>query len=159
MATPRVKAVGGDAPFQVQLSEGAHYWLADEPVASGGGDQGPGPKTLLLSALGACTAITLKMYAKLKGLPLEGVRVAVGHVKDPTHTPKDEFNRKIALFGPLTPEQRTRMMEIADRCPVHRTLEAGSLVITTSADQPPPAPAAETPAQHAMDAESVDAKG
>jgi uncharacterized OsmC-like protein/pimeloyl-ACP methyl ester carboxylesterase len=149
----------GIGDFQVEVLAGGARFLADEPPEVGGLGSGPTPYDLLCAALGACTAITLKMYAKRKGLPLEGVRVSVGHVKDVAHTPQDEFSRKIALLGPLTPEQRARMMEIADRCPVHRTLEAGARVVTSSADQPPPAPAAETPAQHAMDAESVDAKG
>ncbi|HEY2050407.1 MAG TPA: alpha/beta fold hydrolase [Caulobacteraceae bacterium] len=146
----------GVGDYQVEVLAGGARFLADEPPEVGGLGSGPTPYDLLCAALGACTAITLRMYAKRKDLPLEHVRVSVGHVKDPAHTPKDEFTRKIALSGPLTSEQRVRIMQIADRCPVHQTLEAGSKVITSSADEVLPA---ENPVQHALDAESVNGNG
>ncbi|MBV8683873.1 MAG: alpha/beta fold hydrolase [Caulobacteraceae bacterium] len=149
----------GVGDYQVEVHAGAARFLADEPPEVGGMGTGPTPYDILCASLGACTAITVRMYARRKGWPLENIRVSVGHVKDPAQTPHDEFSRKIALDGPLTPEQRARMLEIAGHCPVHRTLEAGSRVITAFADEPAAVPPAENPVQHALDAEAVNGKG
>lgn len=113
------------------LRDGRHVLTADEPADAGGNDAGPGPYELLLMSLGACTSMTLRMYAELKKLPLERVRVRLSHRKIHaqdcadcvTREGKlDEITRDIVLEGNLTEEQRQRMLEIADRCPVHRTL-------------------------------------
>lgn len=110
-----------------------HRLAADEPVEVGGTDTGPNPYELLLAALGACTSMTLRLYANLKKLPLERVRVKLLHSKihaldcaqcESREGKIDQIERVIELVGPLTEEQRARLLEIANRCPVHRTLES-----------------------------------
>jgi len=121
----------GAQGFVSDIDAGGHPLVADEPVALGGCDQGPSPYQLLNAALGACTAMTLRMYADRKQLPLEGVLVRLDHTKvhakDCADCPQevarvDVIEREITLEGDLDPEQRQRLLEIADRCPVHRTL-------------------------------------
>ncbi|KZY48143.1 osmotically inducible protein C [Roseovarius sp. HI0049] len=113
-----------------------HHLLADEPEAYGGTDKGLTPYGFLSAGLGACTSMTIRMYARRKGWPLEGVSVDVCHDKvhaqdasQPGAKP-DRFRRVIRLEGDLTEEQRQRLLEIADKCPVHRTLERSSEVVT-----------------------------
>jgi putative redox protein len=119
-------------PYLVSLSGGNHTWLADEPETHGGGDRGPTPVELFLGSLGACTAITTAMYAQRKGWPLEHVAVSLGYRRlGPeevassgfTATTVSEISVRLKLVGPLTPEQRDRLAEIAGRCPVKRTVE------------------------------------
>ena len=126
-----VLAATGATSFRTELRLGRHRLVADEPESVGGGDEGPTPYDLLNAALGACTSMTLRMYADRKKLPLHGVKVRLRHSKIhaadcaecETKTGKvDRIEREIELVGPLTDEQRTRMLEIADKCPVHRTL-------------------------------------
>ena len=113
------------------LRAGRHAWTADEPAAVGGNDAGPGPYELLLMALGACTSMTVRMYAERKQLPLKRVRVRLAHRK--IHAQDcadcatkegllDEITREIVLEGELTEEQREKLLQIANKCPVHRTL-------------------------------------
>ena len=123
----------GDGSFQQLITIGTHRLLADEPVGLGGTDTGPSPYDLLLAGLGACTAMTLRMYAGRRGLPLDQVRVALRHDKihaadcqtcETTQGQIDRIERVITLTGDLDDAQRTRLLEIADKCPVHRTLTA-----------------------------------
>jgi putative redox protein len=130
--TVLVREIGG-GKFQQEISSGPHRFLADEPAKVGGLDSGPGPYDLLLAALGACTSMTLRLYADNKKLPLERVSVRLTHNK--IHAEDclnceikegmiDRIDRNISLEGALSAEQRKRLLEIADKCPVHRTLES-----------------------------------
>jgi putative redox protein len=123
----------GKGRFQQMVTVGPHRFLADEPVKVGGMDSGPGPYDLLLAGLGACTSMTLRLYAEHKKLPLERVSVTLTHGKihaaDCEHCETregkiDRIERAIAIEGELDAAQRQRLMEIADKCPVHRTLES-----------------------------------
>ena len=130
-----VVAENGEGRYQQAVSAGAHRLLADEPVSMGGADAGPAPYDYLLTALGACTSMTLRMYAELKKLPLTRVSVALSHEKIEVDGQKvDRITREITLEGELTPEQRQRMLEIANRCPIHRTLSGGVNIDSRLAD-------------------------
>lgn len=130
----RVTAQIGATGYRTTISAAQHHIIADEPLEDGGTDQGPTPYDLLVSALGACTAMTLRMYADRKGWPLEEVVVKLRHGRsygeddrhcDTAPARLDQIEREVELHGELTDEQRQRLLEIADRCPVHRTLDAG----------------------------------
>lgn len=129
--------------FQQQITVGPHRLIADEPVAAGGEDTGPGPYDLLLSALGACTAMTMRLYADRKALPMERVSVTLNHKKiyakdcEECETKEgmlDQIERKISIAGQLDSEQRAKLMEIADKCPVHRTLTSEIRIITKAVE-------------------------
>jgi putative redox protein len=122
-----VIATIGSTDFQVQLDDGMHKWVADEPESLGGRDTGPEPASLLLSSLGACTSITLRMYAKRKDWPLEAVRVGLSLTSTAEGTVID---RQIVLTGPLADDQRERLLQIANACPLHKIL-SGSIRIDT----------------------------
>lgn len=139
-AGDRVVTRTGPGGFRTEIQARKHSLVADEPVSVGGGDEGPSPYDLLNAALGACTSMTLQMYAGRKEWPLEEVRVHLKHRrvhrKDEEDCEEEEdarldvIDREVELLGALDDEQRARLMEIADRCPVHRTLEAGVRVET-----------------------------
>jgi putative redox protein len=129
----------GTGAFTVSVSAGRHHFLMDEPTAAGGDDLGPSPYDMLAAALGACTAMTLRMFARRKGWPLDSVRVALVHDKVhaidceqcETNTGQiDSIARVIEINGDLNAAQRERLIEIADRCPVHRTLHTEVSVMT-----------------------------
>lgn len=114
-----------------EITAGNHKLIADEPLEAGGSDNGPDPYSLLLAALGACTAMTLQMYARRKEWPLDKVEVSLRHSRihakdcEECETKEDKverIDRYISLTGPLTSEQKNRLMEIAKRCPVHKTM-------------------------------------
>ena len=110
--------------YQQAVTVGRHQLIADEPVSMNGADAGPAPFDYLLTALGACTSMTLRMYAEIKKIPLTNVHVALRHekVEIEGRGKFDYIYREITLSGELTDEQRVRMLEIANRCPVHKTL-------------------------------------
>jgi uncharacterized OsmC-like protein/alpha-beta hydrolase superfamily lysophospholipase len=119
--------------FQQEVITSAHHLLADEPVKAGGLDSGPGPYDLLLAALGACTSMTVRLYADQKQIPLVRTQVRLRHAKiyatdcaecETKEGKIDHIDRVITFEGDLTAEQRVRLLEIADKCPVHRTLKS-----------------------------------
>ena len=129
--------------FQQTVSIGPHQMLADEPVAAGGKDTGPGPYDFVLAGLGACTSMTMRMYADRKSLPLERTTVTLKHSKihaedcagcETKEAMLDRIERVIAIEGNLDAEQRKKLMEIADKCPVHRTLTSKIHIVTRAAD-------------------------
>jgi putative redox protein len=125
-------------------------FIIDEPVSVGGLGTGPNPYDLLAAALGACTALTLRLYADRKGWPLRHVEVSVRHHRASLQA-RDLFDRCIRLEGPLSEEQRARLLAIAEKCPVHQTLDRGADVKTALVAALDEATAAAAPAEHARD--------
>jgi putative redox protein len=133
----------GASGFRTEVLANGHPLIADEPLSVGGTNTGPSPYELLAASLGACTSMTLRMYADRKGWPLEAVEVRLKHDKvhcvDCAETGSgrskiDRISRELVVEGPLDDEQRRRLLEIADRCPVHRTLHSEIEVTTTLAE-------------------------
>ncbi|TGE22176.1 OsmC family peroxiredoxin [Hymenobacter aquaticus] len=129
----------GAAALQADVQAGRHTYIIDEPTEVGGQDLGPTPYDLLLSALGACTAITLRLYANQKKWPLEAIEVRLAHQRVHEHDCEqceqpgqmlEEVTKELRLIGPLTDEQRQRLEVISQKCPVQKTLMSG-LRITT----------------------------
>jgi len=124
--------VRGDArSFKQEIVAGKHHLVADEPISAGGGDAGPDPYDYLLASLGVCTSMTVGLYARRKQFPLENITVSLRHSRiyaedcEECETKEGMLDRievEIELTGPLTAEQRAKLMEIAAKCPVHRTL-------------------------------------
>lgn len=121
----------GKKDYTAHISVRDHEYLADEPVSAGGHNMGPNPYELLLSALGSCTAVTLRMYSNRKDWPLDEINVHLSHSQDYAEDCKNcdekekkiaRIDRKIELKGDLSDDQRKRLMQIANRCPVHKTL-------------------------------------
>ena len=137
-----VVAETGRGRFEVEARAPSASFLIDEPVPAGGLGSGPNPYDLLSAALGACTTMTIRLYANRKAWPLTHVQVCVQHHRA-TLTSKDLFERTISLQGPLDEAQRARLLEIAEKCPVHLTLTQGSQIQTNlaAALSEPPAPA------------------
>jgi putative redox protein len=129
----------GEGRFAQHIAAGKHVLRADEPEEFGGDESGPGPYDLLLAGLGACTSMTLRMYAERKGWPLDRATVTLRHEKIHAQDCEDcetkggridRIERRLALEGTLDPAQRTKLLEIADKCPVHRTLESEVVIET-----------------------------
>ena len=132
-------AENGIGPLGQTVLAGRHDLSADEPIAAGGRDGGPGPYDYLLAALGACTSMTVRLYANRKAWPLEQVIVRLRHAKihardcaecETREGYLDRIERDIELVGALDGEQRARLMDIADKCPVHRTLTGEVKIVT-----------------------------
>lgn len=117
-STVVVASIAG-TKFQHRVTVGPNQLITDEPPAFGGDQAGPDPFEMVLAGLGSCTSMTIKMYAERKGLPLEGVTVTLSHTVGPEGF---LIQRQIALAGPLSDEQRQRLLEIANKCPVHKAL-------------------------------------
>jgi len=133
----RVTAISDKEPYVVRISTGKHQWNADEPLDLGGRDEGPSAYELLLSGVGACTAITARMYAQRKGWPLKSIRVQLEHSRVRAEECPDCSTEKgfvsvitiqISLEGDLDSAQRERIFQIAGKCPVKRTLEGETKV-------------------------------
>ena len=130
--------VGAEA-LLADVQAGRHTWFIDEPVAVGGQNRGPTPYDMLLSALGACTAITLRLYASQKKWPLQAVEVRLSHrrvheqdcekCEEAGHM-LEEVHKELRLLGPLTEEQRQRLEAISQKCPVQKTLMSGLRIVT-----------------------------
>ncbi len=138
-----VHAATPSGTFRTEVKAGRHRMLADEPASVGGTDEGPTPYGYLLAGLGACTSMTLQMYARRKKWPLEEARVELTHAKVHAEDTEDagertgridRIERRVALSGPLDDAQKARLLEIADKCPVHRTLHNDPLVVTALVD-------------------------
>lgn len=138
----RTVVVKGFSRLRQAITVGPHQFLADEAKDVGSSDEGPDPYEYLLSALGTCTNMTLRMYADRKRWPLREVQTALSHAKsyaaDCEHCEQpgamvDKIERQITLLGELSQEQRDRLLQIADRCPVHRTLTSKIVIHTALA--------------------------
>jgi len=142
MAAPKRSVVvteSADKPYGQTIATGPHTLSADEAEALGGHDTGPSPYEYVMAGLGACTAMTLRMYADRHGWPLEKASVEVRHkivVASDGKTAVDRFERAIQLEGDLTDEQRAQLLEIADHCPVSRTLQRASIIASSLAEAP-----------------------
>ena len=132
LEVPWVTASVGPHGYQTGIRAGDHQIIADEPASVGGGGSGPTPYDLLLAAVAGCTAMTMRMYASRKGWPLDGaevsIRTARTHAKDCLECeekplPKLALERRIVLKGALSEEQRERLLQVADRCPVKQMLD------------------------------------
>ncbi|OJW50349.1 MAG: osmotically inducible protein C [Alphaproteobacteria bacterium 41-28] len=130
----------GEGRFTQVVHAAGHTFFVDEPVDVGGDNRGPGPYDLILASLGACTSITLRMYAEHKNIPLKGIKVTLNHEKIynedlvncvETNARLDLINRDITLTGDLTPEQKDGLLRIAEKCPVHKTLSQPSVIKTS----------------------------
>lgn len=129
MASPIVTATIGTVAYTVSLTDSVHQWVGDASKEHGGADSGPSPHSQLLAALGSCTAITLSMYAGRKTWALEGVEVVLGFANEvPGST---TISREIKVKGNLDAEQKERLLQIANACPIHKIL-SGEIKIESS---------------------------
>lgn len=122
-------AENGKGRYQQSVTIGQHALVADEPESVGGEDRGPAPFEFVMAGLGACTSMTLRMYAERKEIPLTQVSVALSHEKIKLDgIVRDQITRRITLTGDLSADQRTRLLEIAEKCPVHKALSQSLMI-------------------------------
>jgi putative redox protein len=142
--TPHVVVRGGGDSFNQEVIAGNHRLVADEPVSAGGADAGPDPYGYLLAALGTCTSMTVGLYARRKQIPLENITVSLWHSRihakdcDECETREgmvDRIDVELKLTGPLSAEQHKALMNIAAKCPVHRTLTSEINIRLRAADE------------------------
>lgn len=135
---------GGAKNFQQEVTAGKHKFVADEPVSAGGGDAGPDPYDYLLTALGVCTSMTIGLYARRNRFPLENITVSLSHSRiyaadcEECETKQgllDRIDVEVELSGALTPEQHAKLMQVAAKCPVHRTLTSEINIRLRAADK------------------------
>lgn len=138
MAQSDVVVTIGKSGFQTTVQAGEHTFTADEPKSVGGTNQGPSPYDYLIAALGACTAMTVRMYADREKWPLDSVKVTLGHSRihekdceecEERDVGLDQIERSVELSGDLTEEQHLRLIKVADRCPVGQSLERGVRIL------------------------------
>lgn len=142
----------GGGRFQLRLTSGKHQLFADEPADFGGLDSGPSPFQLLASALAACMTMTVRLYADRKGWPVRRIRTGVGHRREADQAPRDRFDVRLSFDGELDEEQRSRLVEIAGNCPVHRVVTEGArFAIVESPEEAP----CEPPEAHKQEMEKV----
>lgn len=144
--TPKIVVRGGADSFKQEIIAGKHRLVADEPVSAGGGDAGPDPYDYLLASLGVCTSMTVGLYARRKQFPLENIAVSLWHSRihardceecETKDGMVDRIDVELELTGPLTSEQHVKLMEIAGKCPVHRTLTSEINIRLRSAKKSP----------------------
>jgi putative redox protein len=143
--TAHIVVRGGGDNFHQQITAGKHHLVADEPTSVGGGDAGPDPYDYLLTALGVCTSMTIGFYARRNHLPLENITVSLSHSRiyatdcEECETKEgmlDRIDVEVELTGPLTPEQHAKLMQVAAKCPVHRTLTSEINIRLRSTEKP-----------------------
>src|SRR5262245_35101132 len=135
---------GSGKNFQQEVIAGKHHLVADEPVSAGGGDAGPDPYDYLLAALGVCTSMTIGFYARRNRMPLQNITVSLSHSRiyavdcgecETKQGMLDRIDVEVELTGPLTVEQHAKLMQVAAKCPVHRTLTSEINIRLRSADK------------------------
>ena len=141
---PHVVVRGGAYDFRQEVVAGEHHLIADEPVSAGGGDAGPDPYDYLLAALGVCTSMTIGLYARRNRMPLENITVSLSHSRiyaadcgecETKEGMLDRIDVEVELTGSLTAEQHAKLMQVASRCPVHRTLTSEINIRLRSAEK------------------------
>ena len=142
--TAHVVVRGTAANFQQEVTAGKHHFVADEPVSASGGDAGPDPYDYLLTALGVCTSMTIGFYARRNRMPLEDIMVSLSHSRiyaadcgecETKEGMLDRIDVEVELTGSLTAEQHAKLMQVASRCPVHRTLTSEINIRLRSAEK------------------------
>ena len=143
--TPDIIVRGDASSFKQEIAAGKHRLVADEPVSAGGGDAGPDPYGYLLASLGVCTSMTVGLYARRKQFPLENIKVSLWHSRihakdceecETREGMVDRIDVEVELTGALSAEQHAALMEIAAKCPVHRTLTSEINIRLRSAEKP-----------------------